>query len=310
VNCKVPKKDHSNVINGLIGIACLVAFVVIVWFVAFAQGERLGQKDVLLQQVWKSADIQIKENCVKLDVVGLQDCVKEKLRNSLDQQRAESIAFAQTAAVDWAFWTMAATLFGSVVSGIGIYFVRKNLIEMQKQREVSEKAVAAAHQANLIQKELGQAQTRAYLFAQDAHIVLNSHGKWECQLSLSIAGPTPAANLEYRYSVGPDNHFGLITIDLGLAEIDTLAPHKFTGAMRPSDSFHTVTLDHDNLDAAFKDNTGSKRLMILGRLDYEDVFQKRLYSDFAFATNSIFDGTNQKLKRIAKDLDICRLRLP
>jgi hypothetical protein len=158
--------------------------------------EQTSQSDI--QRIRDITASRIGENCSRLDRARALECIAEA-NDAADEDIRAIINL--TAQRNISAWTIVVGLVG-VLSGpltiAGMYFLWKNLYEVRRATEISEKAVGVAREANDIEQRIGKATVRAYVSISDAMIQFPG-GKSDTfaflQLKCRNSGQSPAFNI-------------------------------------------------------------------------------------------------------------------
>lgn len=111
-----------------------------------------------------------------------------------EEWRSEQDLQSQWDQAKWAFWAALATSAGLVVGVIGIFFVKQTL-------EATRASVEAAHKAMVIQQQIGEAQTRAYLVCDEVEYTVGPN-LIEILIRVRNTGNSPADDVMVGGSLG------------------------------------------------------------------------------------------------------------
>lgn len=101
---------------------------------------------------------------------------------------------ANEAQARWARWSAYAAVVQFIVSGIGLVA----LIYTLRQTDSS---LRVARRANLIARQIGEAQTRAYLSITDAVLTFDEWGVADLNLTIRNTGQSPARDVSWRFEL-------------------------------------------------------------------------------------------------------------
>lgn len=224
------------------------------------------------------AKYRLQAKCAEVaDIEILRSCFADAIRETREPQRSEEDLKAQKDMARYAFWMLLVTGFvGSltiILTGVGVYFVRETLAETRR---------------------IGEAQTRAYVFAKEA-IIFNSHTEHPTiRIKLFNTGASPAKYFRVgcvaylrpygttsEYMIPADLDYGYWT-GLGAGSSDTVGQH-------PAGLVERIGEADSQL--------GTRALIIAGRVIYCDIFGDEWESDFAFFRYPPFEDRRTKMSR-------------
>lgn len=118
----------------------------------------------------QNAEAHIQRTCVGMDAVAQAVCIREIVKATNEHQRAERDLSAQQEMARWALYMLIATVATVIVTGVGVYYVRRTLAESVRATNAAVDAAKAGLKANeiaedaaILGRRMGQAQVRAYL---------------------------------------------------------------------------------------------------------------------------------------------------
>lgn len=181
----------------ILGLA-FITFVIIFGLIGFYQGIEVGEADraeIAAQTHHENTAEQIEKACVSADLAAFRVCVEEAIQTSGEYQRAERDLAAQKNMATYAKWLLALSVFTTVVTAFGVWFVKITLDETRKAVKSADDAVGAT-------REIGEAQIRPYLSIRTQMNGCPPRDKLEtpCSMGLEIAnsGVSLAKVLEIR----------------------------------------------------------------------------------------------------------------
>ena len=134
---------------------------------SYHMGELSGRKDAQAEGYAAAypndTSKQIADCWTKADTATAQECVAGAIQASHEAQRSEADLSAQRQMSDWAFWALIVGIVMAFITTIGTYLIFRQVELTRMAVEDTANATAAMLDANNITKEIGQAQTRAYL---------------------------------------------------------------------------------------------------------------------------------------------------
>jgi hypothetical protein len=148
----MPDGDWNKVV-GFVGaiVAALVmtsATIALIWQVAVSHTKSELEAKPHATYYAEQTARQIKERCTAINPVSRDMCIEEIVKASHENQRNEADLSAQRQMANWAFAMAVVSCYGLVLTVAGIWFVRENLGELQKARQVSLQALDAAMEGN------------------------------------------------------------------------------------------------------------------------------------------------------------------
>lgn len=236
------------------GLALIVAFAVGGYILGFGLGEQSGEYKANTDTYAKHAQDEIKHTCVRLNGVAYTECIIGVVEATNENERSEGDLNAQRNMARWALWMLVATIAMAVITAGGVYYVWKTL---------------------KVTRDIGEAQTRAYIGIQDVDISNVSDGSY-AKVSYKIinSGNSPAIRINgFPWATLSEKQ----TMEI-VPESRSLGP-DYNGSM-PSgvERQGSVRVKIGDIDAPTRARdiddlkTGRKRISFGVKLDYEDVF--------------------------------------
>jgi hypothetical protein len=142
-------KDYFTLINACVAFAIFCLLLAVVWLGSAAHTERRVKAETNSQHYADTAAQEIKQTCGLTMSATFTECVEKIVEATRESKRSENDLVAQIDSAQWAFWILIISGLGTIVTGVGIFYVRNTLQEMQKQTKVA--------------RNIGRAQVRAYL---------------------------------------------------------------------------------------------------------------------------------------------------
>jgi hypothetical protein len=112
-----------------------------------------------------------------------------------NEWREESDLYAQWSMVWWAKAS-------AIIAGIGLFITSVGIVLVKQTLDANRAAVAAANRANESQREIGEAQVRAYLTISKVVGKFTDDGL-QVQFTASNSGNSPADNIELPFEIWP-----------------------------------------------------------------------------------------------------------
>jgi hypothetical protein len=277
-------------------VIALLVFVIMAWQMSAQIAKNRTYAERNTYHYAKVTHDEIESTCVNGPSAAIANCVEQIVKASEETKRAEYDLQAQRDMSEWSFWALVVGGLGIVFTAVGIWFVRENLIEMQRQRAISESAVEAARDANTVARDIGRVQVRAYISVKYAEMLVCKEGRpAEVRVWYENTGMTPAKNITTNVGVTLvstsferfPNPFGSENLsssgDLGAGHLEYA--HRVT--KEP-----LTTKDIESLA------TNKKTIVAAGEIEYSDVFGDEWRVDIAVADNIV--STTKKRMGIFK----------
>lgn len=176
----------------------------------------------------------------------------------------------------WAAWAVGASVTSLIVSGIALYFLFRSLQQTQEAVDVT--------------RDLGHRQTRAYVEAATLTFSMDDDGDLvvRCQNSGETPSPMVAIGVEaVRVSAGRIGH-------LLKANRPPSPPRKTWTAIGAHGTLRAkvTPLTGHSAVAEFRAGTFglNERLLVVGTIIYQDIFNRFFRTEFAFFSVSPKDG--------------------
>jgi hypothetical protein len=159
-----------------------------------SKGQAEGQEAANSNYYASEAERQIQGYCLGLGPSDLRECIRDAIETQNESQRAESDLVAQRDAARWGLLSLALSGLGTLLSGGALVGLFASLA--QTKRAISDT------------REIGEAQTRAYLSLKikhlDVNVVSNEDGSnlaVVIQVEVENSGSTPAYSPVIHFSI-------------------------------------------------------------------------------------------------------------
>jgi len=236
----------------------------------------------------EAASQEISKTCFNADFVIFSKCVSEKIAHYYQQQATNEDLQAQQ---NMAFWAAALFVLGGIQLPLGltgIYFVWRSL-------KLNYAAVEAALESNKVAREIGKAQTRAYIGISRATFKrLKAGSPIEVMVEFANTGETPAKGIKsgmvviVSSQVPNDTTTSAILLvesgDLGRGQIEFMTRKTIHG-----------------IGGASINRIMSTDLCIIarGQVHYRDVFDKNWIVNFQLLTSGAAPGFKERRMSIS-----------
>lgn len=258
----------------------LVIGLVIVFIFAFevaSSRERARYEQQRTSEYAGNAEADIRRTCIGVDDSAQAECIRQVVETGNEHQRAERDLSAQQEMARWAFYMLAVSSAGLVITAVGIYYVRDTLIETRKSVQVT--------------REIGEAQVRAYLSIRPTVIPSMEGAPLDHRRSFEVeienAGLTPARNVNAVVYADwlPRNLPSPCPNLVRMRDGSTQADLTIAAGSSISASAETKLTD---LDFLTKDtNAGPTVPHLYGIVWYNDVFGRPHRTRFAFVAQAV-----------------------
>lgn len=204
-----------------------------------------------------------------------------------------------------------------ILTGIGIWFIRRTLLATENAVTEAASATDAARDAVAETSRIGEAQVRAYVSvigAKFSWIGDREYGLPNISTAISInnSGSTPAKSVVYhlgskvisyhdlyRFTCPDPPHLSpMATIPGGITRTETLPVFDIANTLRNYEEKHDLV----GMDTKVRD---APVLIMWGTVIYTDVFDKSFRSDFAFYINP-YDGMTDQPLNVVEGIEICK----
>lgn len=177
-------------------------------------------------------------------------------------------------------WIMAFFTVGmTVLTGVALYFIRATTIFTSKTLDEAKSATKAANETILVTRQVGQAQTRAYVAfetmrTEPHYDITGKHIiKWGFSAVWKNHGSTPAVNVKTTSACTTEE-----------------LPQGFSPTIHETAEFSFISPNQENMgqswvweiDKLVKLQQANKEIIFWGRVEYDDVVdtKKRHFNDF------------------------------
>ena len=282
----MPKRDRGAgfaVVTGLF--ACSVAALLLagVFDAGRSKGKAEGEYVANSDAYAAHAKQEIERCGLGSDPAINAICVAGVVKATNENERAEADLVAQSEMALWARWMLIVTTLATLLTGIGVLFVRRSLT-------LNREAIAAALAAVNVTREIGERQIRAYLSAVDA-VGTNFAKEGVPDLALKIINPgqSPARNCKVMAAVflahfGGDDFFVKIPAPPNARSKSEIAAGGGVTINRKLDPLSERQIDDLR--------SGYLTVVFAGYVVYQDVFRKTRRLTFKFESTPLTAGGN------------------
>lgn len=273
-------RGHRGIDNSALALVVL-ALVVIFSIIGFYLGQDDGRSraaQVSAQKHHEDTAAQIETYCAGLSIPTLTECIEKAVETSGDHQRAEYDLAAQQDVAEWTKWVLVVSVVGVLLTLVGIYFVWLTFGETRE--------------TNLITKDIGQAQSRAYVHVEAVKLSWGNFQATRPQIILSVVntGQTPARWFEVstKSFIRELDDTGLDTEALSFKDIKIPATFNRWNALGAGASLTAGGLRREDIET-IRESYGRKTssLNVAGTLKYETFFGEIFETEFWFRARPI-----------------------
>lgn len=264
---------YGNFAPYILTVIGLSVVCVTAWMVSHSKGYQRANEVYESEKAAYSTQYDLQRQCLSLSTsVQIKECFSRQEAPSREHERAEQDLSAQREMADWAEKMLWASLLGTLVTGVGVVYVALTLGEARatttaalKAADEAEKATVAAQESVSVTRDIGVAQTRAYVQFYD----VDAHLEGDCVrlfMRWRNTGQSPAVRAafgtNYRTVDGDDDEVIDFTIDLSTDSIPIIG----SGHASRDVSIHIPSHVADGLKA------GTSKIFLWGAIEYNDVF--------------------------------------
>lgn len=203
---------------------------------------------------------RIRDTCTNREIAPFSVCVSEILKSTQEAQTAQYDLSAQNRMALWAQWSFFISVFSLGITGVGIYFVWKTL-------DANIEAVKTANRAIESDREIGEAQMRAYITVMSGFTAKPAPGenKIVVYLRMTNSGQSPAFNLQIENKV--------IVVNQPLALLPPFEPMDEVIDAIPNGEFRDTVVPIEVPDFFRRMAAGEVVTYCYGVIKYRDVFK-------------------------------------
>lgn len=152
----MPDSNRGPIFNFVTGLfIAAVAFILLAG--AFDQGRKLGEQEGRQQansaQYAQDAQGKIESRCLPLPDAAQAECIREVVETTNEHDRSERDLVAQTGMAVWAFGMFIVSGLAAIITGLGVWFVKRTLDQTAETNRAALDAALAAHESNEIMRE-------------------------------------------------------------------------------------------------------------------------------------------------------------
>ncbi len=165
-------KRPEAVVAAIFCAVTIFGAVLLLYVLGVLNGREAERRDQTPVAYGQSAKADAKRVCVGMEASSAFECVYEKVEASHEQASTEQDLSAQQRAATSALASAAIAMLTLIVTGIGVWFVKRTLDATLKAVEDTAKATGAMERQNILAEDASHRQLRAYLSIENTRIGL------------------------------------------------------------------------------------------------------------------------------------------
>jgi hypothetical protein len=200
-------KRHQDLGATVFGALAIFGVCVLIYALAFLNGREAERRQQTPAAYSQAAQADAQRACAGREDGAAFECIYERVKASQEQARGEQDLSAQQRAATAALAAAVVALITLVVTGIGVWFVKRTLDATLKAVEDTSEATEAMREANEIAKEaqaanlaIGQSQVRAYISLSNIAVCDLDDG-FEVNFDVENSGQSPARRVNISFQV-------------------------------------------------------------------------------------------------------------
>ena len=244
---------------------------IIVGGLAYNSGRQDERRDETPAAYAQAAKADAQRACVEAKNAASFDCIYEKVHASQEQARGEEDLRAQQKAANSALLSAIISLLALIVTGAGVWFVKRTLAATLEAVKDTRKATVAVQEANEIAREGIEKQSRAYVYPEGPFPAIrqdnaNQNFGWGFAVNWKNSGNTPA--LSESMLIWVEVVDGVLPMDF---QFDRTADDHVSAVFGPNMALSSVHawVSAGGIKKVF---AGEKTLYLWGWVKYRDVF--------------------------------------
>lgn len=218
-----------------------------------------------------SAQNRVTRTCGVVKDASFSECYIKIEQSERENHRAQKDLRAQRYMAIWASIMAIAAVATVGVTGLGLFWIKGTL-------DASRDAVKSANLAVEVTRDIGEAQTRAYLTFEDVNLSVTYEADQSTTLEfigkVTNTGQSPASAVESKYKFHVFDA-GESNAKISIGEFDSAGSY---GLYIPSRGHCTTSMKSEITASKSQFSSGEKRVCLVYYFDYTDVFQKRISS--------------------------------
>jgi hypothetical protein len=220
-----------------------------------------------------NASEKIAQRCRDRNFLSTRKCIKTALETYYSDQSTDQDLQAQKDMAYWAKYVFWATVGTGFVGALAVIYLAKDIN---------------------VGRKIGEAQTRAYLFAniegvaKDMDIDINEANDIRVDFDIKNFGQTPAKSVRYLSAIlirNKDEKFSENVIFEASGQIIPDSSLQPSGVIH-GQAFNPIKFDKGEFRDCFSPNS-NKRIFLVGRVFYEDMFDHKRETRFCYFLETV-----------------------
>lgn len=220
------------------------------------------------------ASEEIASACENRTEAAFRLCIADRVETYYRDQATNEDLQAQQ---DMAFWAAALFVSSTILTAIGIWLLYRTLSATQQTLIEAGRTTAAAEDAVVETRRIGEAQTRAYIVLSPEDFGPPEGGTlpFSIQITIKNTGVTPARNVTFQVDarvLPKQDHDGRELFSVEFPDVATIDAQIGAGSEEKSNIIVDYLTPQERQSMIACD---THRLFVLGRVGYDDVFGNR-----------------------------------
>lgn len=184
---------------GYLGVlAAIVLASALVGYLTYLQGRETERRYYAPHAYQEAGKTQAQRACVGREPSIIFECVYDHVEASAQAAHDEQDLSAQQRAATSTMVAAMLSFLSLVVTGLGVWFVKRTLDATMKAVADTSAATLEMQRANVIAREMGEAQTRCYIDLGEMTVSVSADGHATVLAKVKNTGNTPAQHLSWR----------------------------------------------------------------------------------------------------------------
>lgn len=263
--------ERAKVVDWAFPLIGLVIAIAVAWGVGWLQAREKYNREQSAAAYQAAANEDAKRSCVGSDPSTLFECVDEKIKASYQARHDQEDLQAQQRAATSALASSVLGLIALILSGIGVWYVKRTLDATLEAVEDTSAATEAMLRQNEIAEEAMQRQLRAYVHIEACRMLqFDDQRKPVFRFKMVNMGQTPALQLRVKcYVKFTEQHPHEHKIFFNQDEVSSVNDLGGGGSFGESGKHVTIPMRPERM-AAFLN--GQLNIVMGILLRYRDVF--------------------------------------
>jgi hypothetical protein len=243
----------------------LIVLMAAIWAVSWGyskQAEYYRNADANHAEYTRNTYAPIANSCIILALEAQSDCLSKASNERRQHRRDEQDLASQKTSAIWASLTGSAAFIGMVLSAFGVFLVWRTF--------------SATREANLIAREIGEAQIRAYVSVNNVKffvepVVRDGSRALKCRVQVKNTGQSPARDVVFTTRIDVMESAKIKKSEVFIFPDDAPFSRTSLGATESIFADSEIKIDNLMYNAI---NLGQSFYIVEGCVLYDDVFGK------------------------------------